>query len=274
MIRNEANQAVQDMLLNMQVQVKEAQLTQCWPDWRDMDYCPGYNKLYFILDGEGWLKIGDMELYPKPGQLILMPSHTTQSYSAISDRPFHKYWCHFSAIAGGSDVFQWLDVPYCYDGFDRGEMEELFQGLVKARHSDSIAARLREKSMLLHILSALMEGQPLLIQKGQTCEMERLTHIQQYVERHLHTEVTLEEMAEVVHFHPNYFSKYFKKHFGVPPLKYVSRKKMEHAKQMLKTTNQSVKEIAIATGFEDANYFSKTFRREVGYSPTEYRSNV
>lgn len=274
MIRSEASQAVQDMLLSMQVQVEEAQLTQCWTDWRDLNYCPAYNKLYYILDGEGWLKIGDLELYPKPGQLILIPGHTTQSYSAISDKPFYKYWCHFTAMAGGSDVFQWLDVPYCYDGLDRDELSGLFQALVEARNSDSVAARLREKAILLYILSAFIEGQPLLIQKGQTHEMERLTLIQQYVEKHLHTDVTLEEMAEVVHYHPNYFSKYFKRHFGMPPLKYISRKKMERAKLLLRTTNQSVKEIALAAGFEDANYFSKTFRREVGYSPTEYRLNV
>ncbi|MDQ6422942.1 AraC family transcriptional regulator [Paenibacillus sp. LHD-117] len=270
----EAGQAARDMVLNMQVEVLEARLTQCWTGWRELDYRPAYNKLYFILEGDGWLKIGDRELYPEPGQLILMPAHKQQSYSAINDRPYYKYWCHFTAVTGQTDVFQWLDMPYCFEGLDRSVIEELFRELVAAHGDHSIAARLKEKSVLLHILSILMEAQPLRIRQSQTHEMERLTLIQQYVDEHLDQEVTLEELAEVLHLHPNYFSKYFKRHFGVPPLKYVSRKRMEHAKLLLKTTARSVKEVAAATGFDDANYFSKTFRREVGYSPSEYRLNV
>lgn len=272
--RNDTYTTLQDMLLTMQVQIEEAHLAQCRSDWRDIDYCPSYNKLYYILDGEGWIKIGDLELYPNPGQLILMPAHVVQSYSVLEGKPFLKYWCHFRAVAGGGDVFQWLDVPYCYDGLSRPEVERLFGELVNAHRSSTLAARLKEKSVLLHLLSDMMEGLPLQVQKGQSHEMERLTLIQQFVDRHLHKDLTLEEMADVAHLHPNYFSKYFKRHFGMPPLKYVSRKKMDRAKLLLKTTNQSVKEIAIATGFEDANYFSKTFRREVGYSPTEYRVGV
>ncbi|MCU6708578.1 AraC family transcriptional regulator [Paenibacillus sp. J5C_2022] len=274
MNRSQADGAVQEMLLNMQVQIIEANLTQCWPDWRELDYTPAYNKLYFILDGEGWVKVGERELYPEPGQLIMMPAHAKQSYSAISDRPFHKYWCHFTATAGGTDVFQWLDMPLCYNELDRERLEGLFRELVDARRSYALVSRLKEKSVLLHILTLVMENQPLRISESHSQEMERLTRIQQYVDSHLQRELTLEELASVLHLHPNYFSKYFKRHFGVSPLKYVSRKRMEHAKLLLKTSSQSIKEIAQATGFEDANYFSKTFRREVGYSPTEYRVNV
>lgn len=269
-----AGGAARDMVLNMQVEVLETRLTQCWTGWRELDYRPAYNKLYFILDGEGWIKIEDLELYPEPGQLVLMPAHKLQSFSAISDRPFRKYWCHFTAVTGQTDVFHWLDLPCCFDGIDRHLMEELFRELVAAHDDPSIAARLKEKAMLLQILSLLVEAQPLRIRQGQSQEMERLTLIQRYVDEHLDREMTVEELAEVLHLHPNYFSKYFKRHFGVPPLKYVSRKRMDHAKLLLKTTSRSIKEVAAATGFDDANYFSKTFRREVGFSPSEYRLNL
>jgi AraC family transcriptional regulator of arabinose operon len=266
--------AAHDMVLGMQVEVLEAKLTQCWTGWREMDYRPAFNKLYFILDGEGWIKIEDRELYPEPGQVVLMPAHKQQSFSAISDRPFRKYWCHFTAITGQTDVFHWLDLPCSFAGLDQAVVEELFCELVSAHQDSSIAARLKEKAILLHILSLLMEAQPIRIRQSQSHEMERLTLIQRYVDEHLDQEMTLEEMAEVLHLHPNYFSKYFKRHFGIPPLKYVSRKRMDHAKLLLKTTSRSVKEVAAATGFDDANYFSKTFRREVGFSPSEYRLNV
>ncbi|HAF99590.1 AraC family transcriptional regulator [Paenibacillus lactis] len=267
-------EAIQQMLLNMQVQILEAKKTQCWPEWRELDYTVSYNKLYFILEGEGWVKIGKEELYPKPGQLILMPARTKQSYSTISDRPFLKYWCHFSAAVGDADVFSWLDVPRCYDLEQPLEMSHLFQELVDAHHTETVAARLKEKSVMLDILSRVFSDQEPQIHSHRTGDMERLNKVQQYVKDHLHEEITLEQMAGTLHLHPNYFIKYFKRHFGITPQKYLSVKRMERAKLLLRTTSLSIKEIADATGFESANYFSKTFRKEVGYSPSEYRNNI
>ncbi|WP_211749396.1 AraC family transcriptional regulator [Paenibacillus sp. Marseille-Q4541] len=268
------SEAIEEMMLHMQVQVWDAKKTQCWPEWKEYDYTVSYNKIYYILGGEGWLKIGDLELYPTPGQLVLLPAGTKQSYSTISDRPFLKYWCHFSATVGDSDVFSWLDVPICYDAMDQEVLKMLFEDLTKSHNHHSVSARLKEKSVMFDLLSRILEHQIPQIHPDKRGERSRLTAIQEYIRDHLHEEVTLEQMASVLHLHPNYFIKYFKKHFGVPPLKYLSLKRMEEAKLLLRTTSLSVKEIADATGFDTANYFSKTFRKEVGYSPSEYRSNM
>ncbi|MFD0710381.1 AraC family transcriptional regulator [Paenibacillus sp. GCM10027626] len=270
----DAGSTIHDMIRNMQVHILTAQYTQCWPEWQDLNYVPAYNKLYYIVDGEGWLEIDGREYWPKPGQLFLMPAHTLQSYSAINDNAFRKYWCHFTAPAGELDFFQWLQMPHCYEGLDQEMMMRLFRQLTEAHREVSLTARLQEKALLLTILSQLLERATPRIHSKHTQEMERLTAIQHYIETHLHEEVTLESMAAHLHLHPNYFIKYFKKHFGLSPLKYVSRKKMEKAKQLLKTTSLSIKEIAAHIGFDDANHFSKTFRREIGYSPSEYRTRI
>ncbi|MEK3734208.1 AraC family transcriptional regulator [Paenibacillus sp. FSL M8-0334] len=267
-------EAIQQMLLHMQVQVLEAEYTQCWPEWKEFDYTIDYNKLYWIVDGEGWLKIGDKELYPRPGQLILMPAGTKQSYSTISDRPFLKYWCHFTATVGDSEVFSWLDVPLVYDGLDPELMTGVFCELVQARHQKTVSSRLKEKSAVLDILSRILDRTTPAIHPDKTWEMQRLAIVQQYIQDHLHEEITLEQMAATIHLHPNYFIKYFKRHFGTTPQKYLSIKRMEQAKILLRTSTLSIKEIADATGFESANYFSKTFRQRVGYSPSEYRANM
>ncbi|GAB6926522.1 AraC family transcriptional regulator [Paenibacillus sp. JCM 10914] len=275
-MKNEASEyeAIQQMLLNVGVQIYEAEKTQCWLDWKEFDYTLSYNKLYFILDGEGWLKIGDVEWYPTPGQLILMPARTKQSYSVISNRPYLKYWSHFSATVGDTDVFAWLDVPCCYTIADTDAMTKLFQELVDTHHTNSLAARLREKSIMLDILSRILDDSEPQIHSDKKEDMGRLHIVQQYIKDHLHEEITLEQLAGTVHLHPNYFIKYFKRHFGITPQKYLSFKRMERAKLLLRTTQSSIKEIADATGFESANYFSKTFRKEVGYSPSEYRNNI
>lgn len=267
---------IHDLLQHLQVNVIEARYTQCWPEWRDTDYIPAYNRLYLIMEGEGWLKVGGREFYPLPGELCLMPAHVLQSYSAINggQRPFLKYWCHFTAAIGQLELFDCFDVPYCVEASRAGRFVPLFMELTELYQERSVTARIREKAVLLEIIALLLENGAVRVSSSQNADMERLGKIRRYIEEHMQEPITVGEIARHIHLHPNYFIKYFKKHFSVSPLKYVNQLKMGQAKLLLQTTALSVKEVAARTGFDDTNHFSKSFHRETGFSPTEYRSRV
>ncbi|MCU6712060.1 AraC family transcriptional regulator [Paenibacillus sp. J5C_2022] len=265
--------ALIDLLHTLQVNVLYAHQTQCSANWQGLDYTPTYNKLYFIQEGEGWLKIGEKEYFPQPGQLCLMPAHTTQSFSIIEDRqPFLKYWCHFSIKAGPLDLFQWIGVPFCIDVSDRQRMEHLFQQLMNPDGHSEIITQIRRNGIMLELLASYLEQVPVRMLQHRNEEINRLNVIQAYVDEHLHTSVSVEELAGIVHLHPNYFITFFKKHFGLSPLKYVNRKRADRAKLLLLTTSLSIKEIADRTGFDDTNHFTKFFRKDAGVSPTEFRA--
>ncbi|MGM0881032.1 MAG: AraC family transcriptional regulator [Bacillota bacterium] len=271
MINNSEQNALSDLLQSLQVQLLVAHKTQVSNDWGETDSVPGYNKLYFICEGEGWIRIGTNDYYPKPGQLFLTPAHMKKSFSALNGRPYLKYWCHYNLTAGPFDLFQWIGVPLCIDVSDTDKMTQLFQEMIDWHRQDSIVARLREKALLLEIISGFLETVPIRVLQHRSEEMNRLNIIQQYVDNHLHTGISIDQMAESVHLHPNYFISYFKKHFGVPPLKYVNRKRTDRAKQLLTTTPLSIKEIADQTGFKETNHFTKFFRKETSLTPTEFR---
>ncbi|NEW05476.1 AraC family transcriptional regulator [Paenibacillus sp. SYP-B3998] len=263
-----------DLLQNLQIHVLEAHLTQCTVSWKELDFTPEHNKLYWILDGEGWLKVENQEFKPLADQLCLLPAHALQSYATISDRPFLKYWCHFTAHIGSFDLFQWLDIPLCIPVSDASQMTAWFQELTALHHQPAFTSRLREKAVLLQILSSYLEAVPVEVLQRRANEMDRLSQLRQFIEVNLHKSISVEQMAKSVHLHPNYLIKYFKKHFGMPPAKYMQRKRIDKAKFLLTTTALSMKEIAEQTGYEDTNHFTKSFRKDTGFPPTEYRANV
>ncbi|CAM4246339.1 AraC family transcriptional regulator [Paenibacillus alkaliterrae] len=264
--------ALSDLLQSLQIELLVAHKTQVTHSWGETDSVPEYNKLYFICEGEGWIRIGDVDYYPKPGQLFLTPVNCRKSFSAFSGRPYLKYWCHFHITAGPFDLFQWIGVPLCINVGDPARMTDLFQDLISCNQQHTIVARLREKALLLEIIGLFLESVPVRVLQHRSGEMNRLNVIQHFVDNRLHTGITVDQMAEAVHLHPNYFISYFKKHFGIPPLKYVNRKRTERAKQLLTSTPLSIKEIADRTGFKETNHFTKFFRKETNLSPTEYRS--
>ncbi|MDF2944888.1 MAG: hypothetical protein K0S01_3746 [Herbinix sp.] len=263
---------LQNYLSNLHVNVIEAEFTKCWATWREIDYIPTYNKFYFIISGTGWLQIDGQNFYPEPGQLFLMPAGVLQSYSVINDNPFQKYWCHFTATVGENSLFDILQLPYFIQLKDSSILEALFKELITEMNSHDITAPLKIKSFILQIISYYMEhaiNENITLFESQT--FERVGVIINYINRHLNEHITVDGLAGLLHFHPNYFIRFFKTHLGLSPMQYINRTRMQKAKELLKQTDMPVTEIADLVGYNDLFYFSKAFRSYTGYSPSEYR---
>ena len=54
-------------------------------------------------------------------------------------------------------------------------------------------------------------------------------------------------------------------------MEYLTKIRMEKAKELLTTTEYSMKEICAMVGYADPNYFSRSFKKNVGVTPTEYK---
>ncbi len=94
-----------------------------------------------------------------------------------------------------------------------------------------------------------------------------------YIYDHLHTQITLEELAEYVKLNPAYFSRLFKKEMGIPVSTYIRRQKVETAKNMLAYSEFQVSQIAQILAFPSQSYFAEIFKKETGFTPMEYKRN-
>ena len=78
-------------------------------------------------------------------------------------------------------------------------------------------------------------------------------------------------VAKRFHITPNYLSHIFQKSGSVGFNEYLTRVRLEKAKQLLRGYDLKVKEIAHNCGFVDSNYFCRLFRKTTERSPSEYR---
>jgi len=96
-----------------------------------------------------------------------------------------------------------------------------------------------------------------------------------YIARHYsRCELSLEEVARSVCLSASYFSSIFSKNEGVSFIDYLSRTRLERAKEMLVRTAYKTYEIADMVGYPNATYFSSLFKRYAGLPPTEYRKSA
>lgn len=94
----------------------------------------------------------------------------------------------------------------------------------------------------------------------------------EYIKNNFNKDISLDEASRVVNISPYYFSKIFKEGTGENFIEYLTNIRMEKAKELLSTTEHSMKEICLMCGYSDPNYFSRSFKKNVGVTPTEYKS--
>ena len=138
--------------------------------------------------------------------------------------------------------------------------ELLHQAVFSAESIDDLEAWLASywKSLLASISDMSKRSRRLEIVKAQ-----------KYVQTHLDKKISLEEVAELLHLNPAYFSRLYKKETQESFITYVTRVKMEKAKEWLETTNKTVEEISYQLGYDNKSYFNKCFKSVFQLAPSQ-----
>lgn len=83
--------------------------------------------------------------------------------------------------------------------------------------------------------------------------------------------VGLVDLAALCGYSPFHFSRAFKASTGLSPSQFLTMCRVEHAKELLSDTDESVADVAATAGFGDPSYFARVFAREAGWSPAAWR---
>ena len=101
---------------------------------------------------------------------------------------------------------------------------------------------------------------------------ENIRDVLGYIKENLSDDICLERLAEHALTSKYHFCKTFKKHMGLPPLRYVNIMRIGEAKRLLSNSGLNVSDVAMQVGFNDLSSFCKQFRRFTGMAPTHFKS--
>ncbi|MFD1907617.1 helix-turn-helix transcriptional regulator [Paenibacillus rhizoplanae] len=103
---------------------------------------------------------------------------------------------------------------------------------------------------------------------------KEIAEAKRYVMNHIGEKVGMEEMAKRLGLNPTHFSRLFRLETGLTFIEYVTRMKMEQARDLLNQTNLTIVEIAEQLGYDNVSYFIKLFRNFSGMTPAEFRKSI
>ncbi|MCY7473709.1 AraC family transcriptional regulator [Bacillus safensis] len=242
--------------------------------------------LLYVTKGELWMTEGEEAFHVKEGEYTILSPGLSHGGHLPCEEETHYEWLHFSI-----DRFEltnrlrehWIDMKQNQATFEKPATYEFSLprlGKVKGRS-------VLEKH--LSAMRALNHGASELPLKKQLLFEELLIHLQKeafhipsaketvasevvhYLEHHFMEKLHMEQLAEKLHYHPDYMTRCMQTVYGLTPNQYSLRLKIEKAKSMLASTNEKIAAIADHVGIDDPTYFSKLFRQNEGMTPIEYR---
>lgn len=221
--------------------------------------------------GQLYLEYGNpMQL--KEGDMLFLKPNKWHSYFPEKSTGWTEYWICFSGI----DV----DTKFQNNFFRSGKpvyrinarktVVNLFEkaietaSLEKPSHQQWLAG-----------IGYLLMGICLYESKNETLyasdAFSRINDAKQIIRENLTSEISLEEIADKSCMSYSWFRKLFKKYTGLSPNEYITEIRIQKAKEMLSSSEISVKEIAYTLQFGSISYFSMIFKNKTGLTPSEFR---
>ena len=220
------------------------------------------------------------------GTIWLSPAGLQEDFIDISDPVpgmLHIYLSpdRFSREVLGVELDPSVIASLRYENSFRDPLlAEIAYALLSELQAQTSAGRLLAETLASSLAVRLLQhhGSPLISEADvvakEGLDRRRLARVLDYIEANLEGDLSLDHLASIACLSRFHFARAFKAAVGQSPHRYVSSKRLEHAKTLLARGDQSLVDIALALNFSSQANFSRAFRQVTGLTPGQYRRGV
>ena len=197
------------------------------------------------------------------GELEELPSFVEQYVLNVAEALESNAFCQFLMLSvrfSAASFLQKLEIP----------QQELLSRLSCSAMIGRTVSQSELKDYIYEVLRRAME-----LRDNASTKQGRslLKKAAAYIDRHYTEEkLSLNQVAQEINISANYLSAIFSQELGKTFTEYVTGKRMELARELLRTTDKRSGEVAFAVGYRDPHYFSFLFKKTQGCTPKEYRA--
>lgn len=216
-------------------------------------------ELIFVLEGEVHIAEEDKEYSLFPNELIILEPQKRHYGFKPSKTYTAFYWFHFSTN---------IDIPckICKSQ-DLYDVKYLLKRLLHISNTPTYDKNAADSAGLM-----ILEELKSLTAAGMISNHALISKISEYVRINIKNNVTVGEIADYFSYNPDYIGKLFKEYFDTGLKNFIVNERIKLAKDMLLTTNMTVKQIGFQLGFSTENNFIKFFTYHEHISPARFRN--
>lgn len=241
------------------------------------------------MSGSGFVRLREKFYSFSPGSIIVAPKgvHHNQEYNDDSSMVYWRYLVI-------NDEYLLRHLPERYQGritafFDsirdsglflesspQGAMESLIQLMFDLRRRDGgQSSQELELCLLLflQLIASHAESTPFstAVESIDAQARQPIEPALVYVYEHYKEDIQINTLARACSMSESYFRKQFARFMGQSPLEYVNAYRIHRSMNLLRTTSDSIQNIAARSGFSSIAAFNRNFRQHAGMSPSKWR---
>lgn len=254
-------------------------------DWHSTAHFHPFTEIFFITSGSGNFHLDDSVVNVSKGDLIIINPNCLHTEKSNTGKDPLEYIVlgidnlslvhHVYPTLVNSDDSKKSDLYKIIHSKDLGIYLNLIDPLlINEIENKPLNYELVCKSLITLIIVFISRGESENVDLKENSKEQlnlECMKIKNYLDSHYSENITLDKLASISHVNKYYVVHSFTKQIGVSPINYVINKRISEAKNLLKTTNYSIRDISSIVGFSTSSYFSQMFKKVTGLSPKEYK---
>ena len=239
-------------------------------DWSSLKHSHHFSEFFYVKNGKGQFVIDD-EVFPiEKDDLVLINPNVSHTEISLNTKPFHKVILGVEGIVISFPNHSEYTILHCKN--DTQDLMFYFSTLLKEITEKKPDYELACQKLLEVLIILLGRYSSFSYDLVPTQSLNReCSKIKHYIDAHYAEELSLDTLAELAHLNKYYFVHIFTNAFGISPISYLQKKRIQAGCELLIGTDHSIGEIARLTGFSSQSYFSQCFLKQCGMSAGEYR---
>ena len=239
-------------------------------DWPSIPHSHAFTELFYVRDGRGEFLLED-KIYPiSKDDLIIVNPHINHTEISRGTPPLSYFTIGVEGVCFSFNDQKEYRIFNCR----KKEADLLF-------YFNSLFQELDKQSegyekicnYLLHILILQLQritDSPFELITAQHPSKE-CAYIKRYLDSNYSENITLDHLSALSHLNKYYLSHEFTKYYGISPMNYLSRKRIDVCKELLENTDYGISDIAHLVGFSSQSYLSQSFRKSCSMTAGTYR---
>lgn len=234
-------------------------------------------QLLYLTEGEGIFRSTNQKpTRIKEGDLFLLFPGEWHTYHPLPQKGWKSYWIGFKGRNVDDRVragFLSPTKPIYHVGFS-SEIVHLYDEAFSKAKEEAAYSQQTLAGIVNHLVGLMYSLERNIILNKDYNYADIMNRARLRIRESLESNLTIQKIAEELGIGYSNFRKLFKEYTGVAPAMYQQELRLQRAKEMLSTTNISIKEIAYRLNFDSPDYFSAKFKIKTGRKPSDFRREM
>lgn len=227
---------------------------------------------FIVLKGSGYVSYENSRFDIAAGDCVWLDCTKPYSHESSAKDPWSLMWVHFCGKEASCFYTEFLkrSCSFLFRPQNAMAFTDILQHLYQIHSSKTSLAELYANRHLTDLIT-LCFAENTTENPEKSSIPEKLEQIRDHLEEHYAEKINLEDLSSRFFISKFHLSREYKKMYGITIGNDLTSKRISHAKSMLRFSNDSVENIALDCGFQDAGYFIKVFKKSENMTPLEYR---